>query len=185
MVYRRTVHFSRMIVVMFILRHDMFHSGPGHPYATNRGRRAVELFSQHVEDSPQKEHLVYIRAISRNLQSVWDAPNQWTAVWRWVFLQMLAAKMAGLEPDPTEPPLWSPFEVSMLYFHGNWHRAVHCGNPSCAAPYFFATKKGQKYCTDLCAEYGQREAKKRWWTEHGDQWRTNRRAKTRPTSRRS
>ena len=55
--------------------------------------------------------------------------------------------------------------------------ALHCGNPNCAAPYFFATRKGQKYCTDSCAAYGQRLAKSRWWAEHGEEWRKKRRVK--------
>lgn len=48
----------------------------------------------------------------------------------------------------------------------------YCANPDCAAPYFIAAKRRQKYCHTECAKPTQRESKKRWWAKNGRQWRS-------------
>lgn len=53
-------------------------------------------------------------------------------------------------------------------------RAKICGNPNCPAPYFIAKKVIQRYCSDKCAEVFQQEWKRKWWAEHGDEWRRSR-----------
>jgi len=74
-----------------------------------------------------------------------------------------------------DPPPANPFEVAMLYLWENFHRTKRCKNPSCkVTPYFFAKKKGQEYCSDLCATEAQREYKRKWWAERGSQWRRER-----------
>jgi hypothetical protein len=66
--------------------------------------------------------------------------------------------------DP--PSRVTPLEALVYYFRRNGDHALHCPNPDCPAPYFFATKKGQKYCSEKCAEPTQRAAKLRWWHEN-------------------
>jgi len=39
--------------------------------------------------------------------------------------------------------------------------------PQCPMPFFLAARKDQKFCSDLCAVVGQREAKWRWWNKPG------------------
>ncbi len=59
-----------------------------------------------------------------------------------------------------------------LDFLLKWHyKARYCGNPDCPAHYFFGTRTNQQFCSEFCAEHGQREAKRRWWAEHGADWR--------------
>jgi hypothetical protein len=67
---------------------------------------------------------------------------------------------------PKEPPPQTPFEQAAFQFHRVAARARHCNNFDCPAPYFFARRKGQKYCTPKCAGVGEREAKRRWWHEN-------------------
>ena len=57
-------------------------------------------------------------------------------------------------------------------------RMRYCPNPTCLSPYFFAYRRSQKYCTDACALPAQRELKRAWWKEHGDEWRKARKAST-------
>lgn len=46
-----------------------------------------------------------------------------------------------------------------------------CGNPGCPNRYFLVGRKTQKFCDrPACAAYGQREHKRKWWNEHGPQW---------------
>ena len=46
-------------------------------------------------------------------------------------------------------------------------RLRNCARPGCANPYFVASHLKQKYCSPDCAGWGQRQAKARWWHEHG------------------
>ncbi len=53
-------------------------------------------------------------------------------------------------------------------------RMRYCPSPHCAAPYFIAKRRSQKYCSDGCAVPAQREFKRAWWDEHGKEWRAER-----------
>jgi hypothetical protein len=53
-------------------------------------------------------------------------------------------------------------------------RTSVCRNSACPAPYFFAVRTSQKYCSDACAAPAQREFKKNWWAKHGAHWRATR-----------
>jgi hypothetical protein len=77
-------------------------------------------------------------------------------------LKAIAALTESSEP----PETITPVEAAIFYLRGNRKRALHCPNSDCPAPYFFASKKGQKYCSPECAKPSQREAKRRWWAEN-------------------
>jgi hypothetical protein len=46
-----------------------------------------------------------------------------------------------------------------------------CDRPDCPNPYFVARHLGQRYCSQVCAQWAQREWKKKWWVSHGPDWR--------------
>jgi hypothetical protein len=50
-----------------------------------------------------------------------------------------------------------------------------CANKDndCPTPYFLRGKKSQKFCSEACAGPSQREFKRKWFREHGDEWRKN------------
>ena len=52
-------------------------------------------------------------------------------------------------------------------------RLRKCEAPECSTPYFVARHLRQKYCSDKCAEWAQKSWKKKWWEEHGEEWRRN------------
>jgi hypothetical protein len=62
-------------------------------------------------------------------------------------------------------PRICPFEAAMYWLQVNQRLMLRCGGPMCAAPYFFRTEKGQKYCSPECADPARKEAKLRWWNE--------------------
>jgi hypothetical protein len=70
-----------------------------------------------------------------------------------------------LEEDPSETI--TPVEGALFYFRhsrgGGLHSPMRCPNPECPAPYFFSSKKGQKFCTPECAKPSLRESKRQWW----------------------
>jgi len=58
-------------------------------------------------------------------------------------------------------------------------RAKLCKRDQCVHPYFIAGHLKQRFCSDECAEEGQRELKKEWWEKNGQAWRVNRRKEER------
>jgi hypothetical protein len=48
-----------------------------------------------------------------------------------------------------------------------------CANKDdeCPAPYFIKKKPNQKFCSEACALPAQREFKRQWFREHGEEWR--------------
>lgn len=76
-------------------------------------------------------------------------------------------RMAAAIAEGDEPPaVITPIEAAIFHLRHNRNRALHCPNPECPAPYFFSTKKGQKYCSLECAKPSQRESKRKWWAEN-------------------
>jgi hypothetical protein len=76
------------------------------------------------------------------------------------------SRFYGYWVDP--PPALTVFERTMFHFQRIAYRARKCENPECMAPYFFAKRKGQKYCTEECALPAQRKAKSEWWARNRD-----------------
>jgi hypothetical protein len=72
--------------------------------------------------------------------------------------------------DVTTPRIALPpvdaIEAAAFYFQHQARRARHCENEDCPAPYFFISKKGQRYCSPVCSKPAQRAAKRRWWNEN-------------------
>ena len=59
-----------------------------------------------------------------------------------------------------------------LLYRESW-RARICNK--CSAK-FIAKRAAQKYCSTDCSEAVQQMLKLKWWTEHGEKWRTERKA---------
>lgn len=53
-----------------------------------------------------------------------------------------------------------------------------CRNRDCRHPFFVATKRTDKYCSQECARPAKRAAKLRWWKRHGRAWRAARKQKS-------
>ena len=53
-----------------------------------------------------------------------------------------------------------------------------CKRAECRHPYFIAGHLKQRFCSDECAEEGQRVLKRKWWEQHGQSWRAQRRTKS-------
>jgi hypothetical protein len=49
-----------------------------------------------------------------------------------------------------------------------------CSRSGCSHPYFVARHLSQNYCSDACAQWGQKQWKLKWWAEHGKKWRHKR-----------
>ena len=62
-------------------------------------------------------------------------------------------------------PRICPFEAALYWLQNNQRLMLRCRGSMCAAPYFFRTEKGQRFCSPECADPARREAKLRWWNE--------------------
>lgn len=66
-----------------------------------------------------------------------------------------------LQPDD----LWRALSLAFIGFSDRMRK---CQNPTCDAPYFLATRKDQRYCSEKCARL---VANRTWWDKHGKDWR--------------
>jgi hypothetical protein len=66
-----------------------------------------------------------------------------------------------LQPDD----LWRALSLAFIGFSDRMRK---CQNPTCDAPYFLATRRDQRYCSEKCARL---VANRTWWKKHGQQWR--------------
>lgn len=50
-----------------------------------------------------------------------------------------------------------------------------CANPECPQRYFLKGRSKQRFCDrPACILYGQQEHKRKWWSEHGKEWKQKR-----------
>jgi hypothetical protein len=132
----------------------------------------------------QEKYKYWLLPLRASLRAVWCAPD--TRTKQWGMFRISQDFFLQGHRDLIHPPLensWdyllelkppTPTEQMLLEFL-KWARlARYCDNPDCAAPYFIAAKRSQKYCSTPCSQFGQRESKQRWWEENGRRWRADR-----------
>lgn len=84
-----------------------------------------------------------------------------------------------------EPLVPASLRASLVWgVSSEWRWFAYCANKDCLHPYFLSERKTQRYCSEDCAEPSQKNFKLRWWAEHGNKWRQERKKKSRRPSRR-
>lgn len=73
--------------------------------------------------------------------------------------------------------LWRFLMLTLFSTPGE--RLRKCHNPQCAAPYFLARHLNQNFCSEPCAQWGQRQQALAWWNKHGKEERQKRLKKER------
>jgi hypothetical protein len=139
---------------------------------------------------PIKGEYIWIFMLKHMLCNLWTEPDfrqkEWGAfalryiLYRYEYDAFVDENPFRILDDPTKsyripPP--SPFEKALSHLVKSAAVARYCGNPECPAPYFFASRKNQRYCSEICAAPAQRELKRKWWAEHGEEWRAARQEK--------
>jgi len=118
-------------------------------------------------------------SLGNHLRKAWDASDRRIRDWHIFQLRRkfsewsrsLSLANTGELPKSVgwyeECPEATPLEAAMFYFQtAIAHKAKRCGGAECPAPYFIATRKGQKHCSEKCAAEATREAKRRWWADN-------------------
>lgn len=136
---------------------------------------AEKLLSPHDGTSRDQLEKLRIQNLSSHLQYLWRQNTLEAKQFRVATLIALA-QQAGkpgflVATEVFEP---GPFGQALLYLLKSADRLRVCGNPNCQTPYFFRKRRKQTYCSDVCAEFGQRKAKQKWWSDKGDEWRKTR-----------
>lgn len=120
-----------------------------------------------------------------DVRTIWREDDLETKEWRVYWLRgdptMSASYLATLDPHMRP----KTFDKAVLHLLKSASRLRCCRNPECAAPYFFARRRSQKYCSEDCTLPFQRDYKRRWWHKNGDQWRKSRARKATHKTRRS
>jgi hypothetical protein len=143
-----------------------------------------EVSLQEIEDGG------WIVTLSQMLCNIWIEPDQrqkeWGlfafryALYKYEDESLTTEQLFGILMDPAKsfripPP--APFEQALSYLVKAGNKARYCANPDCPAPFFFVQRKNQRYCSEVCAGPAQRELKRKWWAEHGEEWRAARQSK--------
>jgi hypothetical protein len=118
--------------------------------------------------APDRRHRDWYLFHLRKQFHQWKSQSEWWSVHPPVHPDWATGEEAkGLLEREAEPPEITHFEAAVFYLQTSVaERAKYCGGPHCPAPYFVATKRWQKYCTEECAGPALRESKRRWWTEN-------------------
>jgi hypothetical protein len=136
------------------------------------GSPAVEVGLYQVDDSLPRAMF----SIQVLLRRAWERP---TSLDREVSLTLAQqtvyeAFLRAFDRGKTETPIWRVLGYIFLAFAAAKRladRFRRCENPTCPASYFIAKRRSQKYCSEVCAGHGQRELKRKWWNEYGEEWR--------------
>jgi len=158
------------------------------PLEVELTKELIELGEGDVEEL-NVEDTVWVLILRIMLRGLWSEPDYRQREWRVFVIRHHLYSMAQdafsekgtlaiFHPEKLiriPPPM--PFEQALLHFVKNADRARYCANSECPAPYFFVKRKNQRYCSEICAAPAQRELKRQWWSEHGEEWRKERAVK--------
>jgi hypothetical protein len=142
-----------------------------------------------LEQLAEMLHQFWFMPLREGLRSIWTVPDlrakqlgivrlldemvftedRSGAYWGFPTLPAQFRKLASF-PAPTV------FEQCLLYLIRPGVHTSLCANQECSAPYFFQSRRGEKYCSTDCARPAQQEFKRRWWREHGRVWRKQRKS---------
>jgi hypothetical protein len=93
--------------------------------------------------------------------------------------QSVAAEKTGYLAGTGFAGVPDKFLMVLLYALKHVHLLRYCANPDCKEPYFVGKRASQIFCSGPCAQPAQREAKLKWWREHGEAARRERLQKKR------
>ena len=145
----------------------------------------LELPMMKLSDADLERRRLYV--LRDTVRAIWRDPDARTREYAtFLLIQKVLSdvdpRCAGIFTFSQLPPI-SPFERALRYLLKEAGRLRYCPNPECPAPYFFANRRSQKFCSEACAKPSQREYKRRWWAEHGEARRKARKASAKKSQR--
>jgi hypothetical protein len=130
--------------------------------------------------------------LRRKVRDIWLMPDRRGKEW-YAFRMIESAGIAVANVPPYEArlerdlgTLWSnarkpvppltAIELCLRHLIAKGDKARICQNKDCDKPYYFATRRSQKYCSERCALPAQRKFKRDWWNRSGKQRRARQRS---------
>jgi hypothetical protein len=136
---------------------------------------------------PQLYYRTFVKYLKEGLQAVWEAGEEYTAEWRLFWLRSNVQELIGrpYKPGLEPPPIDLPIQQALHWLRQRFSKLKKCANPDCSSPFFIAGHGKQQYCSDLCAHAATLESRRKWFREHGAEWRkrTNKKAVKNPSFR--
>lgn len=112
--------------------------------------------------------------LQASLRTVWNDCHAGSVAPGWV----IERETAGLAYEDgkllyTAESLFTFLSIDLITCP--FRRMKTCACPGCPTPFFIAHPLSQRFCSEKCAGWGQRQAKSTWWSKHGEAWRRKRR----------
>lgn len=142
----------------------------------------LEKDGQQLKKAWEKQTYRILQTGQKVLKKVWRSPDTRRRDWYLFVLRGLYQDSCVRVADPLHdkfiamsrtndlikgPPIVTPVEAALTYLQTHLaYRMLICANSTCPAPFFFKTKKVQKYCSPECADPARRESKRRWWNKN-------------------
>jgi hypothetical protein len=185
---------ERFLTELVNLRKDAvgrFQSRFAHMIPDNFSFRLVEIITSFgsdpirlsEEETAEYGRMRLFKELIENVRRVWAEPDLRTKqygvflIWQWAIFGPSGPLGQSRIEIPAKLPPPTPFEEALQYLLNEASRETYCQNPDCLAPYYFAKRRSQRYCSDACAKPAQREFKRQWWAEHGEEWRAQKQGK--------
>ena len=108
-------------------------------------------------------------ALRDKLRSVWATSDLKEKEWR-IFLFRADSTLTVSFLSSLEVPAPSLFEQTVMYLFKRASTTRCCHNRECPSPYFWTSRRSQKYCSEVCALPAQRSYKRVWWQKNGEEW---------------
>jgi hypothetical protein len=124
-----------------------------------------------IPGAPFEFHLDEFKAAQEHFREIWRSPRNHSD------LELLGLggsfRFHQGSITYTAPTLYAYLNADLTTSPAE--RVRICKREECRHPYFIAGHLKRQFCSDECAEEGQRALKREWWEKHGQSWRAKRR----------
>jgi hypothetical protein len=134
-------------------------------------RRYGPLEIPAIPGGPFEFHLDEFKAAQEHFREMWRTPPKHSDLELLSLGGSLRFHKASI--TYTAPTLYAYLYADLTTSPAE--RVRVCKREKCRHPYFIAGHLKQQFCSDECAEEGQRVLKREWWEKHGQSWRAKRR----------
>jgi len=138
-----------------------------------RMNRFLETFADLLPNPAPANHLLLVQLLSLIQSYLQESWREASPLHKEAQLMMLAGSQQLGQPGES----LDGFVMVLLYAVKHAHLLRFCANSGCKEPYFVARRGSQIYCSSPCAQPAQKEAKIKWWNEHGAKQREKSRGK--------
>lgn len=136
--------------------------------------RNLSMREQLKSEFPRMYHRRLFRDLRDGLRHLWQSKDEFTAAWMLFRLRsVMHSRMevhGGWERTLQPPSAHAPIHQALRWVRQHLSKLRKCRNRKCPRPFFVAAAN-QRFCSKACAHDEQKMLKKKWWADHGEEWR--------------